>query len=48
MSLSWSKINSSLQHKLLLLTLLPLALTAAGFALMGVIGRVATLTDSST
>lgn len=34
MSLSWSKINSSLQHKLLLLTLLPLALTAAGFALM--------------
>lgn len=30
----WRIINSSLRHKLLLLTLLPLALTAAGFALM--------------
>ncbi len=30
----WRIINGSLRHKLLLLTLLPLALTAAGFALM--------------
>lgn len=30
----WKKINNSLRHKLLLLTLIPLALTAMGFALM--------------
>ncbi|MCP4595552.1 cache domain-containing protein [Neptuniibacter sp.] len=30
----WQKLHSSLRHKLLLLTLLPLALTALGFALM--------------
>lgn len=34
MSAFWKQISSSLQHKLLLLTLLPLALTAIGFALM--------------
>lgn len=34
MKILWQKINNSLRHKLLLLTLIPLALTAMGFALM--------------